>query len=72
MFFQDFNKSLDKYLNDNYDHLGIKDRKELKYNIVEDTYSGKICNDNVEILNLNEEFFEMAKKGLLAGKKYCL
>jgi hypothetical protein len=70
-FFQDFNKSLDKYLNDNYDHLDIKDREELKYNIVDDTYSGKICNDNVEILNLNEEFFEMAKKGLLAGKKYC-
>jgi len=70
-FFQDFNKPLDKYLNDGFDHLDIKDKKELKYNIVENTYGEKRCLDNVEILNLNEEFFEMAKKGMLAAKKFC-
>jgi hypothetical protein len=31
----------------------------------------QIVTTNLDILNLTEEFFEMAKKGMLAAKKFC-
>ena len=71
-FFEGFNKSINDFLNDNYysDYLNINDRSQLKYNIIEGPFGQKVTT-NLDILNLTEEFFETAKKGLLAAKKFC-
>lgn len=69
-FYQAFEKSLNEYLNDNYSHLDVSDRVLHKYNINDGPF-GKTCASNLEILNLNDAFFDIAKKGLLAAKKFC-
>ena len=81
-FFIDYNKTLNQYLNDGYSHLfdpryaakgvDFSDRNQLKFILEEnERYSKTVCRDNLEILNLDELFFETAKKGLFAAKKFC-
>jgi len=71
-FFEGFDKSINDFLNDNHysEYLNINDRSQLKYNIIEGPFGQKVTT-NLDILNLTEEFFETAKKGLLAAKKFC-
>jgi len=80
-FYSDYNKSLSEYLNEGYSRLldpryaaqgvDFNDRNQLKFILEEDEFSFKSCRDNLEILNLDELFFETAKKGLFAVKKFC-
>ena len=80
-FFSDYNKTLNQYLNDEYSHLfdpryaakgvDFNERNELKFILEEDEFSFKSCRDNLEVLNLDEVFFEIAKKGLFSAKKFC-
>lgn len=77
----DFDKPLNDYLQDNFSYLfsksegsagaDLSNRNKFQYFLEEDLILGKACRHNLEILNLDEVFFETAKKGILAAKKFC-
>jgi hypothetical protein len=80
-FYSDYDKAFSDYLNDRYSHLldtkyvaqgvDFSDRSQLKFVMEEDMFLGKICRDNLEVLNLDEVIFEVEKKGMLSAKKFC-
>lgn len=80
-FYSDYDKSLNDYLNDRYSHLldpkyaaqglDFSDRSQLKFVVEDDMFLGKICRDNLEVLNLDDAIFEVEKRGMFSAKKFC-